>query len=193
MFQPVPVQSSSADTSLEFWSTAQTRVLLLMLVYYISIVYSFDWNGSFLWFSFSSSLVSPKIWFNVQTAGGQGGHNAIQPEDIPQCFSHFTYQATARKSLVCDLQVLYHPHNCWAQIWLDNLFNCCWITKTSVTCLWQFFQSDFEADSVPLSLHDCSPASWIILFSNLHWYCEIHTIEGSRWFKTLIGTYYLTH
>ena len=41
--------------------------------------------------------------------GGQGkdslDRSAELSEDVPQCFSHFTYEATAKKRLVCDLQV----------------------------------------------------------------------------------------
>lgn len=32
----------------------------------------------------------------------------IQPADIPQAFSHFTYRHTQRKMLVCDLQGVYN-------------------------------------------------------------------------------------
>ena len=33
---------------------------------------------------------------------------AASPEHIPQAFSHFTFEATDEKKLVCDLQVCVH-------------------------------------------------------------------------------------
>jgi hypothetical protein len=36
---------------------------------------------------------------------GQRGGGAIEVHDVPQAFSHFSFEASQQKKLVCDLQV----------------------------------------------------------------------------------------